>query len=119
MALILIVEDEEPIRSNLVRFVKLEGHSAMEAANGQDGLQCAIEHRPDLIICDVTMPLMNGREVLSALQAEPALRTIPFIFLSASAEPERFDEALRLGARAYITKPFSFNQLREVLQECL
>ena len=119
MALILIIEDEEPIRSNLVRFVKLEGHSALEAANGQAGLQSAMHHRPDLIICDVTMPLMNGREVLSALQAEPGLRKIPFIFLSASAEPERYDQALRQGARAYVTKPFTFGQLRELLQKHL
>jgi CheY-like chemotaxis protein len=119
MALILIIEDEAPIRANLVRFIELEGHQAFEAENGQVGLHAAMEKRPDLIICDVTMPLMNGREVLSALQNEPTLKKIPFVFLSASAEPERFEEARRLGAVAYITKPFGFTQLRTVLQKHL
>lgn len=119
MALILIIEDETPIRANLVRFIQLEGHTAFEADNGRAGLQAAMTQRPDLIICDVTMPLMNGREVLSALQAEPTLKKIPFVFLSASAEPERFEEARRLGARAYITKPFGFAELRDVLQKNL
>ena len=119
MALILIIEDEAPIRANLVRFFELEGHQIVEAANGRAGLLAAIEKLPDLIICDVTMPLMNGREVLSALQSEPRLKKIPFVFLSASAEPARFEEARRLGAVAYITKPFGFAQLRAVLQKHL
>ena len=119
MALILIIEDEAAIRTNLVRFIELEGHQAFEAANGRVGLQAAMAHRPALIICDVTMPLMNGREVLSALQSEPTLRKIPFVFLSAHSQPERFEEARRLGAVAYITKPFDFAQLRAVLQKHL
>lgn len=119
MALILIIEDEAPIRANLVRFFELEGHQVVEASNGRAGLLAAMEKHPDLIICDVTMPLMNGREVLSALQSEPALQKIPFVFLSASAQPERFEEARRLGAAAYITKPFDFVQLRAVLQKHL
>ncbi len=119
MALILIIEDEAPIRANLVRFFELEGHQVVEASNGRAGWLAAMEKHPDLIICDVTMPLMNGREVLSALQSEPALKKIPFVFLSASAEPARFEEARRLGAAAYITKPFGFAQLRAVLQKYL
>ncbi len=116
MALILIIEDEAAIRANLVRFIELEGHQVFEAANGRVGLHAAMEKHPALIICDVTMPLMNGREVLSALQSEPTLKKIPFVFLSASAGPERFEEARRLGAVDYITKPFNFAQLRAVLR---
>ena len=97
MALILIIEDEAAIRANLVRFIELEGHQVFEAANGRVGL-------------------MNGREVLSALRSEPTLKKIPFVFLSASAGPERFEEARRLGAVDYITKPFNFAQLRAVLR---
>lgn len=119
MALILIIEDEAAIRANLVRFIELEGHQVFEAANGQVGLHAAMEKRPALIICDVTMPLMNGREVLSALQSEPTLKKIPFVFLSASAAPERFEEARQLGAVDYITKPFAFAQLRAVLRQHL
>jgi CheY-like chemotaxis protein len=119
MARILVIEDEAAIRANLLRFVRLEGHQGLEAADGRTGLQCAKDHLPDLIFCDVMMPQMNGMEVLAALQHEPALQRIPFIFLSASAEAERLEEALRLGASGYVTKPFNFAQLQAVLQQYL
>jgi CheY-like chemotaxis protein len=119
MARILVIEDETPIRTNLMRFARLEGHEAIEAADGVAGLQAAREHLPDLIFCDVMMPQMSGLEVLAAIQLEPALRTIPFVFLSASAEAERLEEALRLGASGYVTKPFNFAQLQAVLKQNL
>jgi CheY-like chemotaxis protein len=119
MARILVIEDEAPIRGNLLRFVTLEGHQAIEAADGRAGLDAARSQRPDLIFCDVMMPQMNGLEVLAALQQEPTLKQVPFIFVSASAEPERLEEALRLGAGGYVTKPFNLAQLRAVLQQHL
>jgi CheY-like chemotaxis protein len=119
MARILVIEDEVPIRLNLLRFVRLEGHVGLEAADGRAGLQAVREHLPDLIFCDVMMPQLNGLEVLAAIQHEPALRSIPFIFLSASAEAERLEEALRLGASGYVTKPFNFAQLQAVLLQFL
>ena len=119
MARILVIEDEASIRTNLLRFIRLEGHDASDAADGRAGLQVAKERPPDLIFCDVMMPQMTGMEVLSALQCDAALQHIPFIFLSASAEPERKDEALRLGASGYVTKPFNFAQLRALLHQYL
>lgn len=119
MARILVIEDEASIRSNLMRFVTLEGHEAIEAANGRTGLQTARECAPDLIFCDVMMPYMTGLEVLSAIQLDAVLKQVPFIFLSASAEPERLEEALRLGATGYVTKPFNFSQLRALLLQHL
>lgn len=119
MARILVIEDEASIRTNLLRFLRLEGYDASDAADGRTGLQTANAHRPDLIFCDVMMPQMSGMEVLSALQSDAALQHIPFIFLSASAEPERKDEALRLGASGYVTKPFNFAQLRALLNKYL
>ncbi len=119
MARILVIEDESHIRDNLLRFVRLEGHEGLAAADGHAGLQAAREQQPDLIFCDVMMPLMNGMEVLAALQAEPTLREVPFVFLSASAESERLEEALRLGASGYVTKPFNFAQLQAVLKQYL
>ena len=119
MARILVIEDEAPIRSNLLRFVRLEGHDGLEAADGRAGLLAAREQLPDLIFCDVMMPQMSGMEVLAAMQHEPALKRIPFIFLSASAEAERLEEALRLGASGYVTKPFNFAQLQAVLRQYL
>lgn len=119
MARILVIEDEASIRGNLLRFVRLEGHEAIEAANGRTGLQAAIDNPPDLIFCDVMMPFMTGIEVLAAIQLDATLKQIPFIFLSASAEPERLEEALRLGASAYVTKPFNFAQLRAIIHQYL
>jgi CheY-like chemotaxis protein len=119
MARILVIEDEPHIRDNLLRFVRLEGHEGLAAVDGYAGLQMAREQQPDLIFCDVMMPQMNGMEVLAALQSEPALKQIPLVFLSASAESERLEEALRLGASGYVTKPFNFAQLQAVLKQHL
>lgn len=116
MAHILVIDDEAPLRQNLARFLRMEGHLVAEACDGQDGFETAQTQRPDLIFCDVMMPRMTGMQVLAALQGDIALRAIPFIFVSASAEPERLQEALGLGANGYLTKPFSFEQLRQILQ---
>ncbi|SDP81841.1 Response regulator receiver domain-containing protein [Rhodoferax sp. OV413] len=119
MARILVIEDEAPIRGNLLRFIRLEGYEAVEATDGRSGLLAVHDQLPDLIFCDVMMPQLNGLDLLAAIQRAPALRHIPLIFLSASAEPELLDEALRRGASGYLTKPFNFTQLRAVLQQHL
>lgn len=119
MARILVIEDEAPIRANLLRFVRLEGHTALEAVDGITGLIAAREHFPDLIFCDMMMPQMNGLEVLAVLQSEAELKHIPVVFLSASAEPEKLEDALHLGASGYVTKPFNFAQLQAVLSQHL
>ena len=119
MANILIIEDETQIRDNLVRFLKLEGHQVAAAPDGLVGLEAARSNSPDLIICDFMMPRLNGFQVLAALQEDPELRAVPFIMLSASAEPERLQQAIALGARAYVTKPFQFEQLRNLLDRYL
>ncbi len=115
MANILIIEDETQIRDNLSRFLKLEGHQVRCAADGLVGMESARSDAPHLIICDFMMPRMNGLQVLAALQKDPALNHIPFIMISASAEPERLAQAIALGARAYVTKPFQLAQLRALL----
>lgn len=116
MADILVIEDEAPIRANLLRFLRLEGHAPREAADGESGLRAVREQRPDLVLCDVLMPRMDGFAVLAALQADPLLRDIPLLFVSASAEPEKLEQALRLGARGYLPKPFNLEALRRMLQ---
>ena len=119
MARILIIEDEPHIRDNLVRFLKLEGHAVSFANDGLAGLE-AIRNTPlELVICDFMMPRMNGFEVLAALQADALLRRLPFIMLSASAEPERLQQALALGACAYVTKPFQLAALRTLIERNL
>lgn len=119
MATVLVIDDEASIRENLVRFLKLEGHKAVEAADGRAGLDAVKTHAPDLIFCDVMMPHVDGFEVLATLQAHATLRHIPFVFLSASAEPEKLQEALQQGANNYVTKPFNLARLRDLLAELL
>lgn len=115
MARILVIDDEAPIRENLVRFLVLEGHQVLQAADGRLGLEAIRTHKPDFILCDVMMPHLDGFEVLAATHADPALRGIPFVFLSASAEPEKLEAALQQGATGYVTKPFNLANLRQLL----
>ncbi len=115
MARILVIDDEAPIRENLVRFLVLEGHQVIQAVDGRLGLDAIREHKPDFILCDVMMPHLDGFEVLAATHADPALRGIPFVFLSASAEPEKLEAALKQGATGYVTKPFNLAHLRQLL----
>lgn len=115
MARILVIDDEAPIRENLVRFLVLEGHQVFQAADGRLGLDAIRTHKPDFILCDVMMPHLDGFEVLAATHADPALRGIPFVFLSASAEPEKLEAALKQGATGYVTKPFNLANLRQLL----
>ncbi|MFM9880499.1 MAG: response regulator [Burkholderiaceae bacterium] len=119
MATVLVIEDEALIRENLMRFLALEGYTARCASDGQAGLEAARADPPDLILCDVMMPRMNGFDVLQALLQDPLLKTIPFFFLSASAEREKLEAGMALGAAGYVTKPFDLMQLRDVLRRVL
>ena len=115
MAHVLVIEDEVQIRDNLARFLRLEGHQVTVARDGVEGLEAVRATHPDLVICDFMMPRMHGFEVLAQLQADTTLRRPAFIMVSASAEPERLQQALALGACAYVTKPFELAALRELL----
>lgn len=120
MATLLVIDDELPIRQNLARFLSLEGHQVLQAADGEAGLTLALgEPRPDLVLCDVMMPRLSGYELLAALRADPRGRHLPFVFLSASAEKERLEQALEQGASGYVTKPFNLTQLKDVLDRHL
>ncbi len=119
MARILIIEDEVQIRDNLVRFLRLEGHEVAFAEDGVAGLESVRATPPELVICDFMMPRMDGFAVLAAMQADETLRQVPFIMLSASAEPERLAKAVAMGASAYVTKPFRLVEMRELLRQHL
>jgi len=119
MATVLVIDDETPIRENLARFLTLEGHQVVQAVDGVAGLEVMRTAAPDLVFCDVMMPRLDGFGVLAAMQSEPALKRIPLVFLSASAEPERLEQGLLLGAKRYVTKPFNLARLHQLLQELL
>jgi CheY-like chemotaxis protein len=101
---ILLVDDSRATRSIVAK--TLNGHECeiIEAANGALGVEAARAHRPDLIILDMTMPVMNGVEALQALQADPELKSIPVIMLTANSNPEEMAQMKALGATDYITK---------------
>lgn len=119
MARILIIEDDAPIRANLCRLLGLQGHEVIEAEDGLAGVNTARSGRPDLIVCDVLMPGLDGFSVLSRLRGEPATARVPFVFLSASAEPDDKRLGLAQGADAYLTKPFKAEQLAAIISELL
>lgn len=111
MEKILVIEDELGVRENLVEILQLAQYEVLVASNGIEGVELTRQHRPDLIICDVMMPQMDGFEVLETLQADPELATIPLIFLTAMADLQNLREGMDLGADDYLTKPFEINEL--------
>lgn len=107
MKKILVIEDEPPVRANILELLEAEDYEVVGAENGFIGALWAQEHLPDLIICDVMMPEVDGHEVLSALRQEPMTATIPFIFLTAMADKADIRQGMDLGADDYLTKPFT------------
>lgn len=111
MKKILIIEDEPSVRENLVRLLKAEGFEVMGAENGREGIEIAISTTPDLILCDVMMPELDGYGVLQTLRSEMTTSTIPFIFLTAKASRSDLRQGMELGADDYLTKPFTRKEL--------
>lgn len=116
MKRILIIEDNTEVRENLAEILMLSNYTAVEAENGKIGVKKAIEHKPDLIICDVMMPELDGFGVLKILNKNPDLMHIPFMFLTAKAEKSDFRKGMGLGADDYITKPFDDVELLEAIE---
>lgn len=115
MTTILAIEDDTEIRENIQEILELEGFDVLTAANGKIGVQLAQAHHPDLIICDVMMPELDGYDVLVTLRQDPSTLKIPFIFLSAKATTADFRKGMSLGADDYLTKPFTPSELREAI----
>jgi DNA-binding NarL/FixJ family response regulator len=111
MKKILIIEDEPTTRDNLCEILVMEGFTPLAAANGNIGVTTALRELPDLILCDVTMPELDGHGVLSALRAEAATRQIPFIFLTAKGERQDVRAGMNLGADDYLIKPVEVDDL--------
>lgn len=107
MKTILIIEDEPLMRRNVVRMLELDGFSPLAAADGAEGVKMALRELPDLILCDVTMPGMDGYDVLRTLRGERATVGTPFIFLTAKGERHDMRAGMNLGADDYLIKPVS------------
>jgi len=111
---ILIIEDEAAIREFLRELLEMKGHTVLDAPDGLAGLTLAASH-PDLILCDINMPELDGYGVLEALQKNPALRDIPFVFLTAVADRSSQRRGMEVGACDFITKPFTEDEIIKVI----
>lgn len=116
MTKILVIDDETILRSEVMEWLMFEGYDVMGAANGLEGVEKAIQEQPDLIICDVTMPHLDGFGVLLEVHSNPATTQIPFIFVTARATHDDIRHGMTLGADDYITKPFTRLQLLEAIR---
>ncbi len=112
---VLVIEDDTTIRTNLIQLLNFEGYQADGASDGDEGLEMAVRNRPDLVICDVAMPKMDGFQVLEALRAEPDINATPFLFLTARSSRQDFRHGMTLGADDYITKPFSDSEILDAV----
>lgn len=115
MKKILVIEDEPEMRRNLLTILKLEKFQAIGAENGRVGLEAVKREKPDLILCDVMMPELDGHGVLAALREDSDLSAIPFVFLTAKGEKEDLRSGMNLGADDYLTKPVARLDLLEAI----
>ena len=115
MTKILVIEDEANIRDNILELLEAEAFEAMAAENGIKGIDIAKQKKPDLIICDVMMPQLDGHGVLKALRQDPATAMIPFIFLTALADKTDTRRGMELGADDYLTKPCTPEELLKAI----
>jgi CRP/FNR family cyclic AMP-dependent transcriptional regulator len=116
MKTILIIEDNEDIRENVAEILMLSNYKVFLATNGKEGIEAAQKYLPDLIICDIMMPGVDGYGVLHVLHKDPNTQDIPFIFLTSKSERSDFRSAMEMGADDYITKPFAGNELLNAIE---
>ncbi len=112
---ILVIEDEASIRTNISLMLRGEGYDVRNAENGRRGVEVALDFLPDLVLCDVMMPEMDGFGVLDALRSEVRFADIPFIFLTALDDRASMRRGMNLGADDYLTKPFTRDDLIEAV----
>lgn len=113
---ILVIEDEGDVRENIEEVLELSEYQVITAANGKLGLKSAQSHLPDLIICDILMPELDGYGVVKALREQPETENIPVIFLTAKVEHSDRRKGMELGADDYLTKPFLPKELLNAIE---
>ena len=111
MKTILVIEDNSEIRENVTEILELAQYKVISAENGKDGVALAMQITPDLVLCDIMMPVLDGYGVLHLFNKDPKLSSVPFIFVSAKASRDDFRKGMDLGADDYITKPYRMREL--------
>ena len=112
---VLLVEDEPHIVLALEFLLQREGYATAAASDGESGLDLVRRLRPDVVLLDIMLPARNGYEVCRAIKADPELRSIPVIMLSAKGQEVEVQKGLELGAAAYVTKPFGNAEILEAI----
>src|SRR5688572_3845414 len=113
---ILVIDDNTDIRENTAEILELAGYKTLTAENGKKGVEAATKGKPDLIVCDIMMPELDGYGVLHLLRKNPGTENIPFIFLTAKTERSDFRKGMEMGADDYITKPFEDIELLNAVE---
>ena len=116
MKKILLIEDNLDVRENTAEILELANYTVCTAPDGKDGVEMARKEKPDLIICDIMMPVLDGYGVLHLLSKNKDTASIPFIFLTAKSEKSDYRKGMELGADDYITKPFDETQLLNAIE---
>ena len=116
---VLIIDDAIHIRRLAARMLERVGFDTLEAGDGLKGLELLKQHKPDIVTCDISMPLMDGHEFLTAAKLDPAISNIPIIVVTAVGQEGEAEKATEMGADAYLTKPFSSSNLIETIQNQL
>ena len=119
MAKILIAEDERDIRDLVAFTLRFAGHEVFAATNGEEAVEMAPKVNPDLVLMDVRMPRMTGYEACRIMKANPDLKDIPVVFLSAKGEESEIQQGLESGAEEYLLKPFAPDQLTNHIKAIL
>ena len=116
MKKILLIEDDKTLRENIAEILRLSNFAVVEAADGKQGVEKALKEKPDLILCDVTMPVLDGYGVLHVISRHPETFAIPFIFLTAHSEIEELRRGMGMGADDYLIKPVNENDLLNAIE---
>lgn len=116
---ILIIEDHDDIRESTAEILELAGYTVFTAPEGKTGVEMALEHLPDLVLCDIMMPVMDGYGVLYLLGKNAKTASIPLIFITAKAERADLRKGMEMGADDYITKPFDDMELLNAIESRL
>ncbi len=112
---ILIIDDNKDLRENTDELLTLSGYKTYTAEDGKEGLQLARKYKPSLILCDIMMPVLDGYGVLRAIENIPDMLGIPFVFMTAKAEPSDFRKGMDMGADDYLVKPFNGDDLLRIV----
>jgi CRP/FNR family cyclic AMP-dependent transcriptional regulator len=119
MKKVLFIEDNDDIRNNTAEILELANYNVLTAENGKMGVEKALHEKPDLIVCDIMMPVLDGYGVFHTLQKNPQTMNTPFIFLTAKTDKSDFRKGMELGADDYITKPFTGTDLLNAVESRL